>query len=129
MSDDEMAISAQPSIQMPITPRPITAGEKSMNASTIRQLPTIDESAFYRLLEEAGTVRIDIAQIGRYFVPQVSFFAKGAVQAISYGAIVRSRMDMLATESAADMLALLEDLAGECSSVKVNFVTEYPRSA
>ncbi|MBI1892285.1 MAG: hypothetical protein HYS18_16695 [Burkholderiales bacterium] len=95
-----------------------------MNRTAIQALPMIDEGMFYRLLEETGTVEIDIARIERYFIPLVSFFKNGTAQAIAYGAIVRSHMDMLAAESVSEIPALVEDLVGPCSGVKINFKTE-----
>lgn len=96
-----------------------------MNGITIQKLPTIDESVFYQLLEEAGTVRIDVTQIERYFIPLVSYFERGTAELVAYGAIVRSHMDVLAAESLGDVLALLEDLAGQCSGMKINLVIEH----
>lgn len=96
-----------------------------MNGSTIQKLPTIEEGAFYQLLESAGMVQIDIAKIERYFVPFVSFFEKNATHPVSCGAIVRGGKDVLAAESMHGLLGLLDDLAGGCTSVRINLAIEH----
>jgi hypothetical protein len=91
-----------------------------MNGLTFQKLPTIDENLFYQLLEGVGTVHIDIAKIEQYFVPFVSLFRDDTAQRVPYGVIVRSSMDMLAAESVDDLLHLLDDLTGGCTTLKFN---------
>lgn len=91
------------------------------DVSTKKQLLTMDESLFYRLLEGPGKVEIDVARIERYFVPFVSFLADDQAPRIQYGAIVRNKTDVLGAESVAELLVLLGDISGRATNLKVVF--------
>lgn len=91
------------------------------NMSTENQLMTMDESLFYRLLEGPGKVEIEVARVERYFVPIVSFLADDQAPRIQYGAIVRNKTDVLGAESMPELLALLGDLCGQATNLKVMF--------
>lgn len=93
-----------------------------MTGSVRQKLLMMDESLFYQLLEGAGTVQIDIARVGQYFVPFVSFMADDEAPRVQYGAIVRNRKDLLAAETVADLLGLLDEMAGRFTSLKINLL-------
>lgn len=92
-----------------------------MTGSIRPKLLTMDESLFYRLLEGAGMVQVDIARIEQYFVPFVSFLADDEGQRVQYGAIVRSGKDLLAAETVDDLLGLLHDMTGKVANLKINY--------
>jgi hypothetical protein len=91
------------------------------DVSAKKQLLTMDECLFYRLLEGPGKVEIDITRVGRYFVPFVTFLADDQAPRIHYGAIVRNKTDVLGAETVADLLVLLGDLSGGATNLKVVF--------
>lgn len=89
------------------------------DVSTKKQLLTMDESLFYRLLEGPGKVEIDIAMFEHYFVPFVSFFADDQAPRVQYGAIVRNKTDVLGAETLDELLVLLGDISGRATNLKV----------
>lgn len=89
--------------------------------SAKKQLLTMDESLFYRLLEGPGKVEVAVARFERYFVPFVSFLADDQAPRIQYGAIVRNKTDVLGAETVADLLVLLSDLTGRAANLRVVF--------
>lgn len=91
------------------------------DVSAKKQLPTMDESLFYRLLEGPGQVEIDVTRVERYFVPIVSFVADDHAPRVEYGAIVRNQTDVLGAETMAELLALLGDICGRATNLKVAF--------
>lgn len=92
-----------------------------MTGSIRQKLLTMDEALFYQLLEGAGTVQVDIVRIEQYFVPFVSFLADDEAQCVQYGAILRSKKDLLAAETVDDLLALLYDMTGKFTLLKINY--------
>lgn len=90
-----------------------------MNESGISALPVMDESLFCRLLEGPGKVRVDIVMFEQYFLPFVSFCADTETPLVRYGAIVRGKSDLLAAKTAAELVGLLRDIAGESSSLEI----------
>lgn len=91
------------------------------DTSTKHQLMTMDEGLFYRLLEGPGKVEIDVTRVEHYFIPIVSFLADDQAPRVLYGAIVRNKTDVLGAESMPELLALLNDLYGLASNLKVMF--------
>lgn len=89
-----------------------------MSYSVKSALLTMDESLFYRLLEGPAKVQVDIVMLEQYFVPFVSVCSGGETPPVQYGAIVRGRSDLLAARTAAELVALLREIAGESGSLE-----------
>lgn len=88
-------------------------------------LLTMDESLFCCLLEGPGMVEVDIVMLEKYFVPFVSFLADNDVPPLQYGAIVRSKSDLLAARTVAELVVLLRDIAGGSTELEI-YPPEYP---
>jgi hypothetical protein len=86
-----------------------------------KNLLTVDENTFYRLMEGPGRVRIDVVAIGQYFLPFVTFHACFGAPAVHYGLILRNGTDLLAAETAYDLIALLRDMSGGHSSLHISW--------
>jgi hypothetical protein len=91
-----------------------------MNASVTPALLTMDETLFCRLLEGPGRVLVDIVMLEQYFLPFVSFCADAETPLVRYGAIVRGKSDLLAAKTAAELVAVLRDIAGDSSRLEIS---------
>jgi len=90
-----------------------------MAESYAKTLLTVDESLFHRLMEGPGSVQIEIVAIGRYFLPFVTFRARANAPVVRYGMILRNGTDLLAAETAHELIWLLRDMSGERSSLQI----------
>jgi hypothetical protein len=90
-----------------------------MNESVKPALLTMDETLFCRLLEGPGKVLVDIVMLEQYFLPFVSFCADAEAPPVLYGAIVRGKSDLLAAKTAAELVAVLRDIAGDSTSLEI----------
>lgn len=85
------------------------------------KLVTMDEGFFHQLLEGPGTVEIDVAKVERYFIPVVSYLPDNQAPRVLYGAIVRSKTDLLGAETVVDLLTLLSDMTNRTVSLRIVF--------
>ncbi|RFP10953.1 hypothetical protein D0T24_28075 [Duganella sp. BJB480] len=90
-----------------------------MNESVKPALLTMDETLFCRLLDGPGKVLVDIVMLEQYFLPFVSFCADAETPPVRYGAIVRGKSDLLAAETAAELVGVLRDIAGDSTSLEI----------
>ncbi|SFV18038.1 hypothetical protein [Pseudoduganella namucuonensis] len=90
-----------------------------MAESSQKALLTINESMFYRLLEGPGEVQVDMVMIDRYFLPFVSYRDCAEQAQRRFGLILRNGTDLLAAETADDLIRLLRDMAGMRGSLKI----------
>lgn len=95
-----------------------------MSGTAKQELLIIDESLFYQLLGGAGTVHVDISCIEDHFVPFVSFSVDDEGGRIPCGAIMRNQDDLLAEESLDELIDVLRDMAGDSTSLRINYPDE-----
>lgn len=92
-----------------------------MTESFKKTLRTVDEGLFHRLMAGPGRVQIEIVAIGQYFLPFVTFRAGIDAPVIHYGLILHNGSDLLAAETAFDLIGLLRDMSGGCASLRINW--------
>lgn len=94
---------------------------KEMADLSSNALLTVDESLFYCLLGGPGNVRIDIVTVEKYFLPFVSFSACVDVPDVHYGLILQNGTDLLAAETASDLIRVLRDMTFGSGSLQINW--------
>lgn len=86
-----------------------------------KELPILDESLFYQLLEGPGMVEVNVTMLEQYFVPFVSFLADELASRIEYGVIVRNKTDVLAARTVGDLLILISEMTARTPNLTVIF--------
>lgn len=92
---------------------------------TIDQLPVVDESLFYRLLEGPGLVQVDIIMFEHCFLPYVSFSACSDMPTVHYGVTLRNGTAPIAANTEAELIMQLRDMADDRKSLQISLTHQH----